>query len=278
MASAPAAQAPPQAHPTSNVVSSNPSGPVTKASQAPPSSSSGETKTTDPGDALPVEVDEKSYLNLYHEVFKDWTMAQTINWHGEAENLDHIRLIQREPFLRLFASRTQPLPRCQDMQRLHPELFCTLGEVKDPLTVAFVSHRWETPRQPDPRGAQLQKTVRLLQALPKLEYVFYDYWVLPQRDLEGNDDRTDEQKAYFTRVLHAGLKHLNLRTTLVPLWNCDQAPEDALGGDYLERAWCFAELMWGRDHMEIVEGLNEVGQDLQTRIDQQFAEFLGRVM
>lgn len=224
----------------------------------------------------------KMYSVLYEEVFKHWTMDKMILWRDQDVSLDHVKVIPREPFLRHFGEAKEPLPRHQDLLKLYPTLFVTMAEVDDPEEVSFVSHRWESKRQPDPRASQLRMVVAILRARPDIKFIWCDFWCLPQVGegcSDDQDDRTDEEKAYFQRVLLHGLRNLNLKTKFVPLWNCDDGSGAAVSGqDYLNRGWCFAELMWGRDRMVIVAGINDPGPALQKQIDMIFAQFLGRAM
>lgn len=169
-------------------------------------------------------------------------------------SLDDVWVLRREPFLRLFgdagADRASgALPRHQELRARYSDLFVTLAGM-EPKSVAFISHRWVTPHQPDPEGEQLRQVrvaarlcgararttvdaqvVSVLRAHPELAFVWYDFWCLPQRAADGSDDRTEEEKAYFRHQL-GNIKWLNVQTTFVPLW----------GGDYLQRAWCYAEV------------------------------------
>jgi len=128
------------------------------------------------------------------------------------------------------------------------------------------------------------QVVRLLEARPELEYLWYDAWCLPQanhalacaecdaktehRGECAKNDRTPEERAYFGRVLGGGLQWLNLRAVFVPLWGEPQT-------DYIHRAWCFAELVWGHDRQLIVKGLNEPDAALQREIDLQYGRLVG---
>lgn len=48
-----------------------------------------------------------------------------------------------------------------------------LDELRDKVWV--VSHRWETPRHPDPSGAQLREMKKELQRRPEITMVWYDF-------------------------------------------------------------------------------------------------------
>lgn len=160
---------------------------------------------------------ENVYEILHHDIFHDWRMADLLDW-GAAEPLDRVIVLRREPFLSCFGNRVESLPRHQELQHMDPGLFTTLRDVKDLRSVAFISHRWETPGQPDPRAHQLAAVITLLRAQPQLEYVWYDFWCLPQKRGANDDGRTAEEHTYFDWMLRLGLKWLILQSTFVPLW------------------------------------------------------------
>ena len=64
-----------------------------------------------------------------------------------------------------------------------------------------VSHCWETPGEPDPRGVQLQKLRQILREKrhQRVKYVFYDKSSLPQRC--GDIVLTPAEKAEFQKML-----------------------------------------------------------------------------
>lgn len=214
------------------------------------------------------------YDVLFHDVFDDesFSMSWLVDWKGrDAVSLDEMVVIRREPFLRLFGSASgnsdHPLPRHQQLQQQHPELFTTLRGVADLTSAAFISHRWAQPGQPDPLGEQLRAVVAVLEARPALQFVWYDFWCMPQRRSEQEDDRSAAERAVFQRGL-ANLKWLNVEASLVPLW----------GADYLDRAWCFAEVLWGYDHMVVVAGVNEPSPALKAELDKQYRLLLAKAM
>ena len=55
-------------------------------------------------------------------------------------------------------------------------------------SVLVVSHRWETPTEPDPKGNQLAEVQKFLNEQKALTLVWFDYWCMPQ------DERTEEQR------------------------------------------------------------------------------------
>lgn len=64
-----------------------------------------------------------------------------------------------------------------------------------------VSHRWATPLHPDPECVQLTALQRWLRVHPRIEWVWVDFWCLPQNTEEM--ERTAEETEYFHRSLEA---------------------------------------------------------------------------
>jgi len=62
--------------------------------------------------------------------------------------------------------------------------------------VLVVSHRWETPGEPDGENAQHREIVAYLRAHPNIELVWYDYWCMPQEP-----NRTKLEKLMFKCML-----------------------------------------------------------------------------
>ena len=58
-----------------------------------------------------------------------------------------------------------------------------------------VSHRWETPDEPDTKGAQLAAIKRYLTDHPEVEYVWFDFTCMPQKP------RTPEEEDEFVKML-----------------------------------------------------------------------------
>ena len=59
-----------------------------------------------------------------------------------------------------------------------------------------------------------------------------------------------------------------MRAQFLPLW----------GDDYLDRAWCYAELVWGYDNMCVEEDINPVGADVLERIRREYKLLLGKAV
>ena len=134
-----------------------------------------------------------------------------------------------------LADRGGVLPRCQDIPA---EAFVSLEEMeawdKDEWTlgVLIISYPWLAKTHPDPHGEQLRKIGFVLRAFDAeaRKYpgcrvgVFWDYASLPQRNLQGEDDRTPEMKERFTRALKTAINawyghqmtHVLLVTTPLP--------------------------------------------------------------
>ena len=153
-----------------------------------------------------------------------------------------------------LADRGDRLPRCQDVPA---EARVSLAEMEawgDEYTVGVlvISYPWLDRNHPDAHGEQLRKIAFVLKAFAAkaLQYtgcrvgVFWDYCSLPQKNLDGVDDRTEEEKARFGRVLKGGINslyghqktHVLLVTTPLPTGHpyCNTQPYDG-------RGWCFAE-------------------------------------
>jgi len=69
--------------------------------------------------------------------------------------------------------------------------------------VLFVSHRWEKPGAPDSTGAQLKAIQDHLKANPKLDFVWFDYSCMPQRESESIDGRSAKEKREFELMLRS---------------------------------------------------------------------------
>ena len=240
------------------------------------------------------------YEILFQTTSSHWKLADTVQWLDE-QPLDRVVVMRREPFLRLFRHRASPLPRHQDLvaECKAEGLFCTLGEARaaheqahaaaaaaagnagaagtawSERAVAFVSHRWETAAQPDPRCEQLRAVVRVLDARADLQFVWFDFWCLPQRREGGvggvDDDAefSEEERAYRRWLFYeGGLRSLCVRSSCVPLWSAD----------YHERLWCMAEVVWGHDGEVVVVGVNEASAELRRAVDLQYAKFVAVVL
>jgi len=88
-----------------------------------------------------------------------------------------------------FRNVSEPIKRFQDV----PDHYKTPN---DPVKL-FVSHRWETKDHPDPSGRTLRKLLSLSKNCSDDAAVWLDYCSLPQRRLNGDDDRSDDLKEYF---------------------------------------------------------------------------------
>ena len=74
------------------------------------------------------------------------------------------------------------LPACQELAKQEGALVqhtLSMGEAyrnKYRGKWLAISHRWETPSQPDPEGEQLKAVKEYLMKNPEVELVWYDYW------------------------------------------------------------------------------------------------------
>jgi hypothetical protein len=114
------------------------------------------------------------------------------------------------------------LPRMQELQRREGWLVKQEVTLECAITGRFatshlgVSHRWEMDEQPDSRGHQYRKVKAFLLANPEVEWVWYDFWCMPQRDKtskRANDlsiDEIAEMKAMLGRcnLIYMGLRIL----------------------------------------------------------------------
>ena len=79
-----------------------------------------------------------------------------------------------------------------------------------------ISHRWLEKEQPDKSGEQLRKLKEHLKSHPEIEWVWYDYYCMPQHDTKGSDDRTPAQKAEFKWMLeHMHMLYLGASVLLM---------------------------------------------------------------
>jgi hypothetical protein len=115
----------------------------------------------------------------------------------------------------------------------------------------FVSHRWQSPDEPDPDGARLDQILERLNALqtrgrlPSGDEVFLwiDYCCLPQR--RGTKALPAEDQA----ALQAGLAYLPEIVKSCDLMILESA-------DYMGRVWCYTELLvWLTKLIELQEQL-----------------------
>jgi hypothetical protein len=104
--------------------------------------------------------------------------------------------------------------------------------IKGCETYFFISHRWESPINPDPTGRQFRRFKSYFDKLPQPARepfgFWYDFSCIPQKDSNGL--RTKEEELEFA----GALKILHLLATLshtVILFT----------GDYLDRSWCWLQ-------------------------------------
>ena len=71
-----------------------------------------------------------------------------------ARGLDYTKLIERFHILRAhFVLDLEAMPRYQELRDEGAD--CWFSSDEPPALILFISHRWETPYQPDPRGYQI---------------------------------------------------------------------------------------------------------------------------
>ena len=127
-------------------------------------------------------------------------------WFVDAEYL-------RTGDLTLLQNKTPP--RMQDLR----DRFAELGLKKSPLkrivvshkeayqqsplvhTHLIVSHRWLGPTFPDVTGEQMYRIREHLLTHRDIQWVWYDYWSMPQAPTTGIDDRTPADKHEFGAML-----------------------------------------------------------------------------
>jgi len=88
-----------------------------------------------------------------------------------------------------------PLPRFQDLWhagRLHWETLNIQALFKGECQEEYlaISHRWETPDEPDPKGTQLSAIKAFLSQTPRIKWLWVDFCCLPQ----GKHLSMDEQR------------------------------------------------------------------------------------
>ena len=108
-----------------------------------------------------------------------------------------------------------------------------------------VSHCWETPGEPDPKGVQLQKLRQILREKrhQRVKYVFYDKSSLPQRC--GDIVLTPAEKAEFQKMLpNINIIYLGAKVVIF------------LDETYLNRFWTGFEA-WISYRRASVEGLTD---------------------
>ena len=122
---------------------------------------------------------------------------------------------------RSYLEELTELPR---MQEVPDHAF--LMHCKSPI---FISHPWLGPNQPDDR---ILNSIRSF--VPNREGIgiWIDYCCLPQRRRDGTDDRTEKEKQFFKSQLEY-IPTILLKSQLIVLWDIK----------YIDRAWCFIELV-----------------------------------
>ena len=111
---------------------------------------------------------------------------------------------------KLLESREETLPALQTMLRnptAYPDWIverhmtfddaCRGKYLRDTLVT---SHRWLTPKHPDPDGEQLRVLRAHLEAHGEIEYVWFDWFCMPQ-DKDGQLEVTADEKAEFGIML-----------------------------------------------------------------------------
>ena len=122
----------------------------------------------------------------------------------------------------LHASPSEPIPSFQELRDKGwlekrtinlQEAFC--GS-EDAQSVLFVSHRWDTKAEPDPQGAQRLAILEYLRKHRRLRWVWYDWWCMPQRNRDGTDSRTPEERREFDTMLEdVGCLYLSMRVLIL---------------------------------------------------------------
>ena len=107
------------------------------------------------------------------------------------------------------------LPRLQDIRSEYPgwivERFvdmttAVLGNYRE--TMLAVSHRWETPDEPDPGGTQLATLKRHLDDHPEIEYVWCDFPCMPQMPRSQEEEEEFKDMLHNINVIYIGMQVL----------------------------------------------------------------------
>ena len=91
-------------------------------------------------------------------------------------------------------------------------------------TILVVSHRWVKPGAPDPDGVQEGAIKAFLCDNPQIEFVWYDFWSMPQAERTADEDVNFEIMLLAVNLLYLG------GTVLI-----------LLDEDYMHRFWTSAE-------------------------------------
>jgi len=96
--------------------------------------------------------------------------------------------------------------------------------------ILFISHRWEEKWAPDVRGEQLKAIQKYLLAHPEIEFVWFDYSCMPQKENAEVDGRSTIEKKEFDLMLGA-ISDLYLTAPVLIL----------LDNNYVGRFWTMTE-------------------------------------
>ncbi len=126
-----------------------------------------------------------------------------------------------------FQTLKEEFPEHLTVRALNEAVCLTHHEHRDKAYSRYlaVSHRWETAKSPDAAGRQIRAIQKYLRAHPDIEYVWYDYWCLPQRPPEGGQRTPMEQKQFDEGLSHANLLYLGCRVLIL------------LDTSYISRFW-----------------------------------------
>lgn len=163
---------------------------------------------------------------LSHKQRNDIADAYKEKFHSLEEQT---RMVEEHPFLPSFNFvKGSDLLSCNSLP-LYREVRHKLKSYKDINEAEryFVSHRWLDKNHPDPDGKHLQM---LKSQAKKDAYYWIDFSCLPQ------EPRTKEESALFSESI-SRLPSLMFNMNLIVL-RCQN-------DGYLERAWCFVELLSG---------------------------------
>lgn len=125
------------------------------------------------------------------------------------------------PFRRCSQSvKAETAPPKQPEPELSKRYVLKEGEGKPVYAheLLVISHRWDEPKNPDPKGVQIEKVKEMLRARPELKYVWYDWCCMPQEPLRdgGELKRTRAEKAAFGYMLkNANLLYLSMRVLII---------------------------------------------------------------
>ena len=179
--------------------------------------------------------------------------------HDEELGDSAAALVDARFLIALAKAKNGRLRRRQD---LPPEAFLDLNTIKKlgmsggiALRIIAVSHPWQQPDNPDPKGINLRLLARVLEVLIKkwgrTYAVFLDFMSLHQKDSDGAE-RPPHHAALFERALlnmmdwYSHPKVFTLKLTALP----EGYPNDGFffpegivpnTASYFGRGWCFCE-------------------------------------